>query len=193
MVIPTMSSVSGSSAPLRGSSSSFGAVATPAGAVIVTHPNRDKPVVQATRATVVLLLLVSAALVLIVTVGGWRVLEGAWIVQVAYILIYLTLAFFAARWNRGVLPVAAALAVLLLVFSLVAGPSWFARDKSGFVQPAIDAGVLGTITLLLVPVQMLLIAFAMRGFNQGWNIELERPAPASGARAYMDVPPPHPA
>jgi hypothetical protein len=35
--------------------------------VIVTHPNRDKPVVQATRATVVLLLLVSAALVLIVT------------------------------------------------------------------------------------------------------------------------------
>src|ERR1700740_3023827 len=92
--------------------------------VIITPPNRDKPVVQATRATVVLLLLVSAGLVLIVTVGGWSVLEAAWIVQIGYIVIYVTLAFSAARWNRGVLPVASALAVLLMIFSLVAGPSW---------------------------------------------------------------------
>ncbi len=169
MVIGTMSSHSGSAAR-------FGAVIQPPEAVVITHPNRDKPVVQSTRATVVLLLLLSAALVLIVTVGGWQVLEGAWIIQVAYILIYLTLAFFAARWNRGVLPVAAALAVLLLVFSLVSGPSWFARDKAGFIQPTINASLLGTLTLLIIPVQMLLIAFAMRGFNQGWNVELERPA-----------------
>ena len=159
-----------------------------------THPNRDKPVVQATRATVVLLLLISVALVLIVTIGGWAVLEGAWIVQVGYIIVYLVLAFFAARWNRGVLPVGAALAVLLLVFALVAGPGWFARDKTGFAQPALASGLLGVVTLLIVPVQMLLIAFAMRGFSQGWNVELERPAPMSGGgRAYMDAPPPHPA
>ncbi|HKH78590.1 MAG TPA: hypothetical protein VJ996_01130, partial [Solirubrobacteraceae bacterium] len=113
--------------------------------------------------------------------------------QVAYILIYLTLAFFAARWNRGVLPVAAALAVLLLVFSLVSGPSWFARDKAGFIQPTINASLLGTLTLLIIPVQMLLIAFAMRGFNQGWNVELERPAAMAAGRAYPDAPPPHPA
>ncbi len=164
------------------------------GAIVVTHPNRDKAVVQATRATVVLLLLISAGLVLIVTVGGWSVLEGAWIIQVGYIIVYLVLAFFAARWNRGVLPVAAALAVLLLVFALVAGPGWFDRDKSGFAQPALNSGLLGVVTLLIVPVQMLLIAFAMRGFSQGWNVELERPAPMSGgSRAYMDAPPPHPA
>ncbi len=172
------------SSPSGFSSSSFGgrahaahpgALAHPHEGVVVTHPNRDKPVVQATRATVVLLFLVSAALVLIVTVGGWKVLESAWIIQVAYILIYLTLAFFAARWNRGVLPVGAALAVLLLVFALVAGPFWFDRDHTGFIQPTINAGLLGVITLLIVPVQMLLIAFAMRGFNQGWNVELERP------------------
>jgi presenilin-like A22 family membrane protease len=179
MVIVTMSSTFGSEAP--------------SGAVVVTHPNRDKPVVQSTRVAVVLLLLVSAGLVLIVTVGGWKVLEGAWVVQVGYVLIYLVLAFFAARWNRGVLPVAAALAVLLLVFALVAGPSWFDRNKTGFAQPALNAGLLGTITLLIVPVQMLLIAFAMRGFSQGWNVELERPAPMSGGRGYADVPPPHPA
>jgi presenilin-like A22 family membrane protease len=152
----------------------------PAGAVVVTHPNRDKPIVQATRATVVLLLLISAGLVLIVTVGGWKVLQGAWVIQVLFIIVYLVMAFFAMRWNRGVLPISAALAVLLLVFALVAGPSWFNRDKTGFEQPALNAGLLGVITLLIVPVQMLLIAFAMRGFSQGWNVELERPAAGAG-------------
>ena len=122
----------------------------PAG-VIITHPNRDKPVVQATRATVIVLLLASAALVLIVTIGGWKVLQGAVPVQIAYVLVYLTLAFFAGRWNRGVLPVSAVLAVLLLIFALVAGPSWFARDKTGFEQPALNAGLLGLLTLLIVP------------------------------------------
>ena len=82
--------------------------------VTITHPNRDKPIVQATRATVIVLLLVSAALVLIVTVGGWSVMQGASAIQIAYVLVYLTLAFFAWRWNRGVLPVSAVLAVLLL-------------------------------------------------------------------------------
>src|SRR5436305_11787689 len=157
---------------------------------IVTHPNRDKPVVQATRATVVLLLLASASLVLIVTVGGWKVLWGAKPIEIGYVIVYLTLAFFAARWNRGVLPVSALLAVLLLIFALVAGPSWFARAKTGFAQPVINAGLLGVLTLLIVPVQMLLIAFAMRGFRQGWNVEYEQRE--LRADVYPE-PPPHPA
>ena len=159
------------------------------GGTIVTHPNRDKPVVQATRATVVVLLLASAALVLIVTVGGWEVLQGMIPVDLLYVVVYLTLAFYAARWNRGVLPVAAALAVLLMIFALVAGPGWFNRDKSGFEQPSIDAGVLGLLTLLIVPVQMLLVAFAMRGFQQGWNVELERRVPDAARGGYGDAPP----
>ncbi len=97
--------------------------------VIITHPNRDKPVVQATRVTVVLLLLVSAALMLINTVGGWSLLEGALPIQLAFILVYLLMAYYASRWSRGVLPIAAGLAVLLGFFALVAGPGWFARDK----------------------------------------------------------------
>jgi hypothetical protein len=157
--------------------------------VIITHPNRDKPVVQATRATVIFLLLASAALVLIVTVGGWSELEGAVPIQVAYIAAYLTMAFFAARWNRGVLPVAAALAVLLAIFSLVAGPAWFNRDKPGFAQPALDAGLLGLLTLLIVPLQLLLVAFAMRGFSQGWNVELERRDPSARPGQFTDAPP----
>jgi hypothetical protein len=157
--------------------------------VIVTHPNRDKPVVQATRAIVVVLLLVSAALVAIVTVGGWNLLEGAIPIQIGYIAVYLTFAFYASRWNRGVLPISAALAVLLGIFAAVAGPGWFARDKSGFAQPSLNAGLLGVLTLLIVPVQLLLLTFAMRGFSQGWNVELERRDPAAGKDVYADAPP----
>ena len=173
-------------------STSLGKPERPAG-VIVTHPNRDKPAVQATRATVIVLLVVSAALVLIVTIGGWGVLEGMIPVDLAYVLIYLTLAFYAHRWNRGVLPVAAALAVLLLIFAAVAGPGWFARDSTGYEEPSMPASLLGVLTLLLVPVQMLLVAFAMRGFQQGWNVELERRDPAYVEDPYGHTPPPHPA
>jgi hypothetical protein len=151
--------------------------------VVVTHPNRDKPAVQATRATVILLLLASALLVLVITIGGASALEGIGplVIQLIYVGLYLLLAFYAARWNRGVLPVAAALAVLLATFALVAAPSWFDRDKAGFAQPSIEAGLLGVLTLLIIPVQILLIAFAMRGFSQGWNVEREAHDPHAAA------------
>jgi hypothetical protein len=147
--------------------------------VIVTHPNRGKAVVQATRVTVVLLLIASAALILIVTIGGWGTLEGDVPILLAWAAIYLLMAFFVGRWSRGVLPMAAALALLMFVFALVAAPSWFARDKAGFAEPALPASLLGVLTLAIIPVQILLIAFAMRGFSQGWNIELEQLDPGA--------------
>jgi presenilin-like A22 family membrane protease len=156
--------------------------------VIVTHPNRDKPVVQSTRATVVLLFLVTAALLLIITVSGWNVFESALPIQIAYIVIYLTLAFFAARWNRGVLPVGAALAVILTIFALVAAPGWFDRDKTGFEAPNyLNASLLGLLTLLIAPVQVLLVVFAMRGFQQGWNVEVERPSAGPRTDVHGDA------
>ena len=102
-------------------------------------------------------------------------------------LVYLGMAYYVARWNRGVLPVAAALAIILLIFAAVAGPAWFERDKTGFNDPALDSSLLGLITLLIVPVQALLIVFSMQAFSQEWNVEVERrsdgpttPAPAAG-------------
>jgi len=151
--------------------------------VIVTHPNRGKPVVQATRATVVVLLLVSAALILIVTIGGWGTLEGGIPILLAWALIYLLMAYYAARWSRGVLPMAAALALLLLVFAIVAAPAWFERDKAGFAAPSLNAGLLGVLTLVIIPVQILLITFTMRGFSQGWNVELEQLDPGADSGA----------
>jgi hypothetical protein len=142
--------------------------------VIIEHPNRAKASSKAAKAAVLLLLLGSVALMLIVTIGGWDVLQGAKPVQIAYILVYLIMAFYVAQWNRGVLPVAAALAIILLIFAAVAVPGWLDRDQSGFAQPAIDSGILAFVTALLIPVQILLIAFAMRAFNQAWNVEVER-------------------
>jgi hypothetical protein len=142
--------------------------------VIIEHPNRDKASSKLTRAIVVVLLLVSAGLVTIISVGGWDAIEGAKPLQVAYIVIYVVLAFFVLRWSRGVLPLIAALAIVLLIFAAVSAPAWFDRDKSGFTDPALDEGVLGLLTALLVPVQILLIAISMSGFRQAWNVEVER-------------------
>jgi len=150
--------------------------------VIIEHPNREKASSKATKAGVLLLLLASAALVAIVTIGGWAALEGAKLLQIFYIILYLVMAYFVARWNRGVLPVAAALAIILLIFAAVAAPEWFARDKTGFTNPALNENVLGFITFLIVPVQIFLIAFAMRGFQQAWNVEVERYPDGSTAK-----------
>jgi lysylphosphatidylglycerol synthetase-like protein (DUF2156 family) len=140
---------------------------------VIVHPNRDKAASQATKAAVMLLMLISAALVLIVTVGGWSSLQGAQIVSVAYVIIFLVMAYYVNRWNRGVLPVSAALAILLLVVAAIAAPGWFDRDHAGYDNPGLAPGFLGLLTAILVPVELVLIVFAMRGFSQQWNVEVE--------------------
>jgi len=139
----------------------------------VYHPNREKAASKAAKATVVLLLLVSAGLVAIVTIGGWSVQQGAQIISIAYVIVYCVMAYYIARWQRGVLPLAAALAILLGVVAAIAVPGWFDRDSSGYAESALPAGLLGLLTLVIVPVQLLLIAFAMRAFTQQWNVEVE--------------------
>ena len=142
--------------------------------IVLEYPNREKSASKATKAVVVLLILISAGLMVIVTIGGWEALQGAKAIQIGYIVVYLILAYYIARWRSGMLPVAAALAMILLIFAAVSGPEWFARDKEGFDDPALDSAVLGMITLIIVPVQVLLIGFAMSGFRQAWHVEVER-------------------
>lgn len=143
-------------------------------AVSIDHPNRRKAASKLTRLIVIVLLLASAAVMAIVSLGGWDTLEGAKSLQVAYIVLYVVLAFFVLRWSRGVLPLVAALAIVLGIFAAVSAPVWFDRDQPGFADPAIDEGLLGLLTALLVPLQILLIAFSMSGFRQAWNVEVER-------------------
>jgi hypothetical protein len=148
------------------------------GATVIEHPNRDKASSRSTKALVVGLLLASAALLAIATAGGWSRIQGAKSLQVAYVLAYLAIAYYVARWRSGLLPVAAALAIVLLIFAAISGPQWFDRDKPGFSDPLLDSSLLGMLTLVLVPLQVLVIVFAARGFSQRWGVEVER-----GARA----------
>ena len=141
--------------------------------VRIEHPNRKKASSKVTKLIVVVLLLASAGLLAIITWGGWDALEGAKPLQIAYILLYLLMAFLVLRWNRGILPVASALAIIMLIFSAVSAPQWFDRDKAGFTDPTLDVSVIGLLTALMVPLQILLIAFAMSGFRQAWNVEVE--------------------
>jgi hypothetical protein len=139
------------------------------------RPNREKSEAKSARALVVFLLLVSAGLALVITVGGWTRLEGGKIFALLYIAIYVLFAFLVARWNRGVLPVASALAIILAIFAGIAAPAWFDRAKDGLSDPALPPDLLGLLCLLLVPVQVILVAVAMVAFNQEWHVEEERP------------------
>ena len=149
----------------------------------IHHPNREKAESKATKAIVVLLLLVSAGLVLVIKIGGWESLQGAQMFAFVYAALNVLFAYYVAGWNRGVLPVAAALAVLYGVLAAIAAPSWFARDKEGFADPLLDPAMLGLLTFALIPVQILLTIFAMRAFSQRWNVEIE-----VGEEGYPDPP-----
>jgi lysylphosphatidylglycerol synthetase-like protein (DUF2156 family) len=141
--------------------------------LVIHHPNREKGGSKATKAGTILLLLASAALVAIVTIGGWDNLEGAQVIAIFFILVFLVMAFFVGRWNRGILPLSAAFAIVLLVFAAIAAPGWFDRDATGYDNPGLPPGLIGLLVVILIPVEFLLIVFAMRGFAQKWNVEIE--------------------
>ncbi len=152
--------------------------------VVLEHPNRSKPASQLARVVVIALLLASAALLLIISIGGWKTFEGDRPIQLAFIAIYVLMALFVARWSRGVLPMAAGLAVFLAIFAALAAPGWFDRDKPGFTDPGLSSSVIGLLCTLLVAVQLAQIVAALIAFRQQWNVEVERPRrPASAEPA----------
>ena len=141
------------------------------------RPNREKAETKTMKAIVSFVLLVSAGLLVVITIGGWTRLEGSSvaIMTLLWAGLYVLFALLVARWNRGVLPVASALAIVLAIVAGVAAPGWFARSKSGFSPPPLPDDLLGLLTIIVVAVQLLLIAVAMVGFNQNWHVEEERP------------------
>jgi hypothetical protein len=174
---------------------------TPGYAVI--FPNREKAASKLMKAIVTLVLLASIGLLLIVTIGGWSQLEGMKPLDFFWCLAYLILAFYIfVRWSRGMLPIAAGLAILLLMIAIVAavglgGTSWFDRSHTGFARAqtlfggtGLTADTIGTLTVLLIPVQVLLIALALSAFAQGWNVEQEVPIDEARRRGYKPPDPP---
>src|SRR5688572_18980218 len=113
------------------------------------RPNREKAESKTMRAIVAFVLIVSAVLMIVITIGGWERLQGA---SVAFMTLlwaglYLLFAFLVSRWNRGVLPTSAALAVILTIFAAIAAPEWFARAKDGLDSPVLPEDLLGMLTL----------------------------------------------
>jgi hypothetical protein len=141
------------------------------------RPNREKAGSVTTKWVIVLLLLLTAGLAGLITIGGWSVLQGGGgmgIVCAIYAILYAIFAFLVARWRRGILPLAAALSMILAIFCAVGADSWFARDKSGFDEAALPSSLVGVLVIVLALIQLVVIVAALYGFNQGWNIEEER-------------------
>lgn len=167
------------------------------------RPNREKASSKSMKAIVALVLLVSAALVIIITLGGWERLQSSSVafMSLVYAGLYVLFAILIMNWNRGLLPVSASLAIILAIFAAIAAPAWFDRSKDGLDSPALPEDLLGLLTLVLVPVQLLLIVVALVAFNQEWHVEEERPiggVPLAGEDqapppASQQPPPPHPA
>ena len=158
------------------------------------RPNREKAETKTMKAVVAFVLLVSAGLLVVITIGGWERLLGTSVAVMALLwaALYILFAFLVMRWNRGILPVAAALAVILAIFAAIAAPDWFARAKDGLDSPALPEDLLGLLTLIVVPVQLLLVVVAMIAFNQEWHVEEERPIGGEPLHGEGDRPAPRP-
>ena len=68
-----------------------------------------------------------------------------------YAALYAFFAFLVARWSRGILPVAAALSMILAIFCAVGADSWFARDKAGFDEALLPSSLIGLLVVILAP------------------------------------------
>ena len=154
---------------------------------VVTYPNRQGPASHTARGLVIATLAASIALILAVTIGGWSELAGLRPVNLIWCALYALIAVYVSRWSRGLLPIAIALAALMLAISVAAGTgatgtSWFDRAndayapaRSMFGGPGLSATTLGVLTLFIAPFQVLVIAIASYAFGQAWNVELEIP------------------
>src|ERR1051325_9809985 len=141
------------------------------------RPNREKAGSVTTKFAIVLLLLATSVLAALITIGGWSLLKGGGamgLICIVYVVLYAFFAFLVARWSRGILPVAAALSMILAIFCAVGADSWFARDKAGFDEAAFSSSVIGTLVIVLGLLQIVVIAAAMYGFSQEWHVEEER-------------------
>jgi|ERR1044072_3534739 lysylphosphatidylglycerol synthetase-like protein (DUF2156 family) len=142
------------------------------------HPNREKADVITTKFVIAFLMLATAVIAGLVTIGGFSLLSGGGamgVVCIIFALLYGLFAFLVSRWSRGILPVAASLSMILAIFCAVGANSWFARDKSGFEDALLPVSLIGLLVVILALIQIVLIVACFYGFSQDWHVEEERP------------------
>jgi hypothetical protein len=142
------------------------------------RPNREKTESITTKFVLALLLVATSAIAFLVTITGFSLMTGGGgmgLVCLIYAALYAFFAFLVLRWNRGILPVAAALSMILAILCAAGADSWFARDKAGFEDALIPVTLIGLLVIILAILQLILIAVALYAFNQNWHVEEERP------------------
>jgi hypothetical protein len=163
------------------------------------HPNREKADVITTKFVIAFLMLATAVIAGLVTIGGFSQLSGGGGMGALCLIFALLYAFFsylvARRWSRGILPVAASLSTILAIFCAVGANSWFARDKAGFEDALIPVSLIGLLVIILLLLQIVLVVACFYGFSQNWHVEEERPIGSgedygAGAPPSPDAPQP---
>jgi hypothetical protein len=141
------------------------------------RPNREKAASITTKFVLFVLLAVTAAIAGVIAITGFSLMTGGsamGVVSLIFALLYAFFAFLVARWNRGILPVVAALSMILAIFCAAGADSWFARDKPGFSDALIPVSLIGLLVVILAILQLVVIAVALYAFNQNWHVEEER-------------------
>jgi hypothetical protein len=142
------------------------------------RPNREKAGSVTTRFVLVFLLAATAALAALVAIAGFSLMTGGGgmgVISLIYAALYAFFAFLVFRWSRGILPVAAALSMILAIFCAVGAESWFNRDRQGFDDALLNSSLIGLLVIILGLLQIVLIAAVLYAFNQEWHVEEERP------------------
>jgi hypothetical protein len=163
---------------------------------VITYPNREKSSSQATKLLTAAVLVLSALVILLMTFGGWSKMEGLMPLDIIWCLVYLVMAWYVIKWARGLLPIAAALGALMLIFTVIAlagytGVAWSDRAGTGygaihsvFGGGGFSADTMNVLVVVVALTQVALIVSAMRAFGQGWNIEYEIPAEEAKAKGH---------
>lgn len=138
----------------------------------IEWPNREKASSKTMRAVVILTIAISTGLMALISLLGWDMFQQARTFQLIFMAINVIFIIQILRWSRGVLPMAAGLATIVAIFGGVSVSSWWARDSAGYNDAALS-GTLGTLTLLMVIVQGVVIVLAIAAFTQNWQIEVE--------------------
>lgn len=163
------------------------------------RPNREKAEAITTKFVLALLLAATSAIAFLVTITGFSLMTGGsgmGVVCLIYAVLYAFFTFLVVRWNRGILPVAAALSMILAILCAVGAESWFARDKAGFEEALIPVTLIGLLVVILAILQLIIVAVSLYAFNQNWHVEEERPIGSGedyGAGATPDDTAPLPA
>jgi hypothetical protein len=142
--------------------------------VELEYPNRDKASSKLMRVVAILVLLASSAVIAIVTIRGWDLMQEARVLNVVFIAINIVFVIQLLRWSRGVLPMAAGIAAFVAIFSGVSIRSWYERDAPGYAHASLSAD-LGFLTTIIFVLQLVVIAVTIYAFTQNWQTEVERP------------------